>query len=82
LVEVIYDPIFKKKFLKIKDRLHKDKIIKQIKKLKNNPELGKPMRYSRKGTRELYIKPYRVSYSYDSGNLIILFLDIYHKDNQ
>ena len=30
--------------------------------LKENPELGKPMRYGRKGTRELYIAPFRLSY--------------------
>ena len=40
------------------------------------------MRYQRKGTRELYIKPYRLSYEIIEKEILILFLDIYHKDRQ
>ena len=53
MVEVIFDPLFKKDFKKIKDKSLKDKIIKQVSKIKDNPEIGKPMKYGRKGTREL-----------------------------
>ncbi len=80
MVKVIFDPDFKKKFSKVKDKQLKLKIIKQIKKLKENPEIGKPMRYSRKGTRELYISPYRLSYLFKED--IIYLLDLYHKDIQ
>ncbi len=82
MVKVTYDPHFKKKFIKIKDQSMKDKIIKQITKLINNPELGKPMKYVRKGTRELYISPYRLSYLYKDKKKTLIFLDIYHKDKQ
>jgi len=82
LVEVEYDPLFKKKFIKIKDKSSKQKIIKQVKKLKENPELGKPMKYGRKGTRELYIPPYRLSYKYIVEDNLLIFLDLYHKDFQ
>lgn len=80
MVEVIFDPFFKKKFEKIKDKAFKDKIIKQVQKIKNNPEIGKPMRYDRRGTRELYIPPYRLSYAIKDN--FIYILDIYHKDEQ
>ncbi|MDA3855659.1 MAG: type II toxin-antitoxin system RelE/ParE family toxin [Candidatus Woesearchaeota archaeon] len=79
MVNVNYDPHFKKKFSKIKDQLMKDKIIKQVSKLKDNPELGKPMKYTRKGTRELYISPYRLSYIYIEKENLLIFLDLYHK---
>jgi len=82
MVEVIFDDSFKKLFSKIKDNLLKEKIIKQIQKLKNNPEAGKPMRNVRKGTRELYIKPFRLSYKYYLDKNIIEILDLYHKDEQ
>lgn len=82
MVKVLYLDEFKKRFSKIKDGKFKQKIIKQISKLKQNPELGKPMKYARKGTRELYIKPYRLSYKYEKEKLIILMLTIYHKDEQ
>jgi len=55
---------------------------KQIEKLIENPEIGKPMRYNRKGTREVYISPYRLSYSYLKEKGIIYLLDLYHKDEQ
>ena len=80
MVEVIFDPDFRKDFKKIKDNSIKEKIIKQISKIKDNPEIGKPMRYGRKGTRELYISPFRLSYKVEGD--IIYILALYHKDLQ
>lgn len=82
MVRVIFKDSFKKKIEKIKDSFLKDKIKKQIDKIVENPQIGKPMRYDRKDTRELYAKPFRISYHYNKNELIILFLDIYHKNKQ
>ena len=82
MVEVEFTSEFRAIFLKIKDQTLKDKIIKQLKKIKNNPEVGKPMRNVRKGTRELYIKPYRLSYIYNISEKIVYILDLYHKKEQ
>jgi len=71
---------FEKKLAKIKDTSTRIHISKQIKKIIENPGIGKPMRYARKGTREVYISPFRLSYCYESD--ILTFLDIYHKDEQ
>jgi mRNA-degrading endonuclease RelE of RelBE toxin-antitoxin system len=79
-IKVIFESKFKNNFKKIINKEIKLKIIKQISKLKENPELGKPMRYSRKGTRELYISPFRLSYMYQYNKIVIL--DLYHKDEQ
>jgi mRNA-degrading endonuclease RelE of RelBE toxin-antitoxin system len=81
VVKVYYDKKFKKILSKI-NKTYKIKIVKQIKKIIKFPEIGKPMQYERKGTRELYVKPYRLAYSWDKDELIIVFLDIYHKNNQ
>ena len=40
------------------------------------------MRYARKGTRELYISPFRLSYLYLKEEDKIIILDLYHKDGQ
>jgi len=80
VVTVIFDQNFKKEFKKIKNSLVRQKIIQQVAKLKDNPTLGKPMRYARKGTRELYIKPFRLSYRFEHNTIYIL--DLYHKDLQ
>jgi len=54
------------------------KIYKQVNKIEANPLIGK--RFERKGTRELYIKPHRLSYLLEDEQITLL--DIYHKDEQ
>jgi|TARA_B100002003_G_C13686745_1_gene346423 addiction module RelE/StbE family toxin len=82
MVKVIFDDKFQKQLSKIKDRSFKDQINKQIEKIIHNPHTGKPMRYERKGTRELYMKPFRLAYNYHENNDTIEILDLYHKDEQ
>ena len=82
MVTIEYTNSFKKHFKKIKDKTFSDKLKSQIKKIVEDPLIGKPMRYYRKGTRELYASPYRVSYAYLKKQQKIIFLSIYHKDEQ
>ena len=82
MVVVIFAPKFKQSFSKIKDKLLKEKIIKQVSKIKTNPTIGKPMKNIRKGTRELYVPPFRLSYAYHIPSNTIYILEIYHKKNQ
>ena len=82
MVEIRFGEKFTNIFSKIKDELVRTKIMKQIKKISENPEIGKPMRNVRKGTRELYIKPFRLSYSYLVNENIVFVLDLYHKKKQ
>ena len=72
-------------FEKILSKLDKSiriKIDKLIDKIILNPKIGKPMRYDRKGTREVYVKPFRLSYSYDKNADTLYLLDLYHKKKQ
>lgn len=80
MVNVEFDSVFKKKVKKIKDNALKEKVKKQIAKVVRNPLIGKPMRFSRKGTREVYLSPYRISYLCFKNTIV--FLDLYHKDEQ
>jgi len=82
MVRIIYDDNFKKIFSKIKDNSFLEKIKKQIKKIIENPEVGKPMRNVRKRTKEVYIKSFRLSYVFHKERSTIEFLDIYHKKKQ
>ena len=75
MVTVDYGPKFKKTFKKIKNQSVKVQLKKQIKKIINNPDIGKPMRYSRKGTREIYIAAFRLSYAWIKDGEKIVFLD-------
>ena len=81
MVEVRFDKNFARLFSKL-DKFMKEKISKQVKKVLENPEVGKPMKNIRKGTRELYVSPFRLSYFYDKKEGIIYVLDLYHKKRQ
>ena len=82
MVKSNFHPDFQKTFSKIRDNALKERIIKQFEKIRENPEIGKPMRHDRKGTREAYIPPFRLSYAYLKEEDKIVFLDLYHKDEQ
>ena len=82
MVRIVFEKRFQIIFSKIKDNLTKTKILKQIEKIKTNPEIGKPMKNVRKGTRELYVKPFRLSYVYLLEKNKVYILDLYHKKKQ
>lgn len=70
--EIIWTQRFEQEFKKIKDRTTQDKIEKQIVKIKNNPNFGKPLRYNLKGERTIYVKPYRLLFKIEGDKLILL----------
>jgi len=82
MLTVEYTDDILKTIRKIKDISVKEKIKKHIAKIIEYPEIGKPMRYARKGTRELYIGSYRLAYTYFKEEKKIILLDLYHKDEQ
>jgi len=82
MVTIDFSDNFEKIAKKIKDQALKEQIKKHIKKIIEDPKIGKPMMYSRKGTREVYISHYRLSYIYIQEQDKVVLLDIYHKDEQ
>ena len=72
---------FKKSKFKL-DGSYLTRLEKLIRKIIENPEIGKPMRKIRKGTRELYAGPFRLSYSFNKNTNTLILLDFYHKDEQ
>ena len=82
MLKVEYSDDLLKIITKIKDASLKKKIKKQIKKIIEQPEIGKPMKYARKGTRELYTGSYRLAYAYIKDKNKLIFLDLYHKNKQ
>ena len=82
MVKIDFDKHFKRTISKIKDFSVKERIEKLIIKIKNNPQVGKPMKHNRKGTREVYLPPFRLSYAYNRNSDTIIILYLYHKDEQ
>ena len=73
------------KFERILDKIDntlKLQIDKLLDRIIANPEVGKPMRYERKGTRELYVGSHRLVYAFDKVTDTIFLLNFYHKDEQ
>lgn len=82
MLEIKHAPNFLKKIERVRDQGVKERIKKQVAKIVESPEIGKPMMYSRKGTREVYVQPFRLSYAYLKRENKIIFLDLYHKNEQ
>ena len=69
---------FERDVKSVKDKLLKERIKKQIKKLLENPEKGKPLKYALKGERAIYIRPYHLAYAFKDDGLKLLRLR--HRD--
>ena len=82
MVTVAYSTRFEKDIRKIRDTSQKERVKAQIIRIVHDPETGKPMRWCRKNTREVYVPHYRLSYCYDKKNDTLVFLSFYHKDEQ
>ena len=82
MLTIEYKKDFLKFIAKIKSEKVKEQVKKQVEKILENPKVCKQMRHTRKDTRELYISPYRLAYSYNKAANTLIFLGIYHKDEQ
>lgn len=66
---------FEKVLKKIKDKKLKEEIYKQIKKIIEHPERAKLLKYNQKGERKIYIRNFRLLYSYKNKVLYLLDFD-------
>ena len=69
---VIYTDKFQRDVRRIKDNSIKVRLEKQIRKIVEDPEGGKPLRYGLKGEWTIRIHPYRLIYGVNNENLILL----------
>ena len=76
MVEAIYTEKFEREFRKA-DTSIKQQAVKQINKIIASPEIGKPLQYDLKGERTVYVKPYRIIYSF--FNNTVYFLRFEHR---
>jgi len=84
-MKIIFSKEFKKDFKKIKDKQTGLRIIKQLKKLSEQPEAGKPLKNKLKNHRGIRIPPFRIIYRIEQDKIIINCFDhrkgIYKKFN-
>ncbi len=69
---IIYTDKFERDVRRIRDNLVNERISKQIEKIVEDPEVGKPLRYGLKGEWTVRVKPYRIIYAIQDDKLILL----------
>ena len=60
---------------KIKDKTTRLRIIKQLNKLAEMPEAGKPLKYEWKNHRSVRVPPFRIIYKLDNNKIVINCFD-------
>lgn len=70
--QIIVTDKFEDDIRKIKAKDIKSRIDKEVKRISDRPEIGKPLEYGLKGERTRRIAPYRLIYKAEGTNLILL----------
>ena len=70
--EIIWTQKFKQDFKKIRNRATQEKLEKQIRKITEDPNFGKPLRYGLRGEWSINVKPFRLIYKVEGERLILL----------
>ncbi len=70
--EIVYTQKFERDVRKLRNGLLKGRLEKQIRKIAEDPEAGKPLRYGLKGEWTVRITPYRLIYAVQGERLVLL----------
>jgi mRNA-degrading endonuclease RelE of RelBE toxin-antitoxin system len=63
---------------KLRDKKTKERIGAEVRRIRENPDVGKPLGYGLKGEKTVRIPPYRLIYAVIGNNLILLRFE--HRD--
>ena len=63
---------------KLRDKKTKERIDAEVKRIRENPDVRKPLGYGLKGEKTVRIPPYRLIYAVIGNNLILLRFE--HRD--
>ncbi len=80
-----YQPIttyyFEKRFKKLtkKDGLLKERIIRKLQEITNNPDIGEPKRHALRGLRSVHIDPFVVAFVVIKDTILLISLDHHDK---
>ena len=64
--------MFDRYVMKVRDNSVREHLVKQFRKLSENPESGKPLQYGLKGEWTIRVKPFRLIYAVQGNRLILL----------
>jgi mRNA-degrading endonuclease RelE of RelBE toxin-antitoxin system len=72
-MQTIFSEPFRKQFIKIKDKKIQEDIHKQITKIENFPEIGKPLRYDLKEYRSVHLSSFRLIYRLEKDRITFIY---------
>ena len=78
VMTAIFTNAFERSVRKIKDASIKERVKDQVKEIVSRPDIGKPLRFQRKGERSVRVPPFRIIYAVE-GNTVY-FLDFDKRD--
>ncbi|MFA6328376.1 MAG: type II toxin-antitoxin system RelE/ParE family toxin [Candidatus Micrarchaeia archaeon] len=78
VADAVYTEAFRRAVRKIKDGAVKERVKRQVAEILEKPDVGKPLRFERKGERSVWVPPFRIIYSVE-GNAVY-FLDFDKRD--
>jgi len=70
--EIIWTQKFEQDSKKIRNMATQEKLEKQIRKITEDPNFAKPLRYGLRGEWSIYVKPFRLIYKVEGERLILL----------
>jgi mRNA interferase RelE/StbE len=77
-----YELIIKSKARKNLDKLpreYRSRIVQTLREIKSDPFFGKPLSGERKGQYSARVWPYRIIYTIEKKELVIIIIDIDHR---
>ncbi len=77
-MDAVFTNALERSVRKIKDAAIKERVKSQIKEIILRPDIGKPLRFQRKGERSVRVPPFRIIYAV--GGNAVHFLDFDKRD--
>ncbi len=75
VAEPVYTEKFERAVRKLKDAALKERVRKQAGEILERPDIGKPLRFDRKGERSVWVPPFRIIYSWEGNTVTFLNFD-------
>ena len=75
VAEAVYTNAFERAVRKIKDAAIKERVKNQVAEILERPDIGKPLKFERKGERSVWIPPFRIIYSIEGNTVYFLDFD-------
>ncbi len=72
---VVFTNSFERTIKKLKDVALKERVKRQIAEIIEKPEIGKPLRFQKKGERVVRVPPFRIIYAYEGDTIYLLDFD-------